>query len=89
MEGSSPGENGKVSFHVLKLEALITDVKTGEVFALKFPVSRVGRNFSNLNIVEVLDGFNGRIQAEYNANPVGPYVGPYDQNENLKLNLQL
>ena len=37
----------------------------------------------------MLAGFHGRIQAEYNLDPVGQFAGPYDQNEKLDLKLQL
>ena len=46
-------------------------------------LSKVGDN------VQVLNGFHGRIQAEYNLDPVGQFAGPYDQNEKLDLKGQL
>ena len=73
---------------VMKLLALIID-DNGEEYSLEFPLSRVARDFSKLTVTEVLEGFNGRIQNEYNSNCVGPYMGSYDQNESLHLNVQL
>ena len=42
-----------------------------------------------IDIIEEMTGFKGRIQKEYNAHPVGKYMGPYDQNKNLKLKIQI
>ena len=39
--------------------------------------------------METLSGFEGRVQKEYNTHPIGQYMGPYDQNEHLKLSIQL
>ena len=36
-----------------------------------------------------MTGVEGRLQKEYNSCPVGQFVGPYDQNEALPLNIQL
>ena len=33
--------------------------------------------------------FKGRVQKEYYSNPMGPYIGPYDQSENIPLSPQL
>lgn len=74
---------------VLKLDTLIKDQETKESYKLSFPESRHVRVFSNLINVDQLNGFHGRVQGEYNNCPVGPYVGPFDQNESLNLNLQL
>ena len=60
-----------------------------EQLRLSFPKSRLNRDLSNIEIKQNMDGFQGRIQKEYNNHPVGPYVGPYDLNEKLKLSLQL
>ena len=82
----------KVSEHeikVLKLETLFADEKTDEPFKLFFPCSRIARDFSQFKTVTTLTGFEGRIQNEYNRNPVGQYMGPYDQSEYLELNAQL
>ena len=72
----------------LKLEAEFVD-SDGASFRLRFPDSRIFRDLSKVGNVETLDGFNGRIQAEYNSDPVGQYAGPYDQNEKLELTVQL
>ena len=53
------------------------------------PLSRVSRQDSCPNITEILTEFDGRVQKEYNASPVGPYSGSYDQNEALNLKIQL
>ena len=54
-----------------------------------FPKSRIKRQTSEKQTIELLSGFNGRVQKEYNEHTVGQYMGPYDQNENLKLSIQL
>ena len=56
------------------------------------PQSRLTRqncSEDDLHILEVFDGFKGRMQNEFNAEPYGPYMGPYDQSEKLPLKLQL
>ena len=78
----------KDHIETLKLEAKIVDSQGGS-FNLRFPVSRIHRDLSKVGNVEVLEGFHGRIQAEYNLDPVGQYAGPYDQNAKLDLTLQL
>lgn len=57
---------------------------------LNFPKCRLERK-SNPNLSEYYqpDTFKGRIQEEYNLHPVGQFMGPYDQNEQLNLNAQL
>ena len=57
-------------------------------FQLSLPSSRVCRS-GHINNNVKLAGFQGRVQREYNTCPVGCYAGPYDQNEKVKLNLQL
>ena len=73
----------------LKLATLVVDFETDREYSLKMPLSRVSREDSYPNITEVLTEFEGRVQKEYNSNPVGPYSGSYDQNEALNLNIQL
>ena len=73
----------------MKLSALIIDPNTNEEFTLSFPFSRINRDFSNLNVTVSLAGFDGHLQVEYNKSAVGPYQGPYDQNEALDLSIQL
>ena len=63
--------------------------KIGSTDRLCFPSSRIKRQTSEKQTVEMLSGFKGRVQREYNEHSVGQYMGPYDQNENLKLNIQL
>ena len=74
---------------VLKLTTFHIDNNTKEEFSLRFPASRIQRDFSKLDITEALSGFEGRIQKEYNMSTVGPYMGPYDQHEALRLSDQL
>ena len=57
-------------------------------FQLSMPSSRVSRSEQVSDDVQ-LGGFQGRVQREYNTCPVGCYAGPYDQNEKLKLSVQL
>ena len=79
----------QVCENAMKLSALIIDPNTNETFSLSFPLSRRGTDISNFNVTVSLDGFDGHLQVEYNKSPVGPYQGPYDQNEALDLNIQL
>ena len=74
---------------MFKVKTSIKNHKIDEAFELSLPKSRNSRNFSKLKTTEVLDGFKGRVQSEYNQCPVGAYVGPYDQNETLNLSIQL
>ena len=46
------------------------------------------KNELKLEII-LCHGFQRRVQEELNRCPVGPYVGPFDQNESLNLSLQL
>ena len=55
---------------------------------LRLPLCRVSQRDEIANLT-ILDGFEGRIQMEYNKNPMGPYMGPYDQAETLPLSIQL
>ena len=56
---------------------------------LLFPESRINRLQAKIQIYKSFNGFLGRIQNEYNDPSAGQYMGPYDQNRNLKLNVQL
>ena len=71
----------------LKIETKIFN-KHG-CLALTFPRSRTQRDQSKKEIDEVLAGFSGRVQREYNEHPVGAYIGPYDLNSKLSLKMQL
>ena len=73
----------------LKIETEIRTKTNRKQFVLSFPKSRLNRDLANVELKENMSGFNGRIQRDYNHHPVGQYVGPYDQNENLDLSLQL
>ena len=60
--------------------------------SLLMPQSRLTRqncSDDDLQILDVFDGFKGRMQKEFNKEPYGPYMGPYDQTEKLPLKLQL
>ena len=61
--------------------------KTGSL-TLSFPESRSNK-IGCLKVKENLDGFDGRVQQEYNSHPVGKYMGPYDQNKEIPLKVQL
>ena len=85
---SDSGNPGKqLNWKELKIDTLI--VKKHKSLRFKFPKSRTNRRQINLEIKENLSGLFGRVQKEYNRHPVGKYMGPYDQNRNLKLNIQL
>ena len=71
----------------LKTETEMVDKTNSVKVSLSLPKSR--RNRKTLEIEQMMSGFNGRIQQEYNLHPVGQYMGPYDQNRNLKLDIQL
>ena len=74
----------------LKIKTTIVNKKKRSDIELTFPRSRLNRDHEgNEDMEDKLDGFLGRIQVEYNNHPVGQYMGPYDQNRNLKLNIQL
>ena len=74
----------------MKVKTVIESSDSEDPFKLSFPKSRIDRHtFSNHANIVKLDGFKGRLQKEYIVCPVGPYSGPYDQNENLELKIQL
>ena len=59
-----------------------------ESLTLSLPKSRSNRILST-DIPQKMTGFHGRVQEEYNSHPVGKYMGPYDQNKELSLKIQL
>ena len=84
-------EDDSSNFGKLKLK---TEVKfLSESVHLKLPNSRIGRNIERYQEKSCeqfkSDPFKQRLQKEYNSHPVGQYMGPYDQSENLKLSAQL
>ena len=83
------GEKSELRSTLLKIETFVSDIKSGDNVKLSFPKSRIKREASDTKIIEKLHGFEGRVQQEYNTHTVGQYMGPYDQNENLKLSIQL
>ena len=90
--GNKPSKDQKVielGSTSLNIETIVRDNKSGSAVKLCFPKSRIKRKTSKNQTIELLSGFNGRVQREYNEHTVGQYMGPYDQNENLKLNIQL
>ena len=82
-------ESVELQSTLLNTKTSISDVKSGDCVNLSFPKSRIERKASKEIIIEKLSGFEGRVQQEYNQHAVGQYMGPYDQNENLKLSIQL
>ena len=86
---SKPSDKKDTKFPVLEKETSIKDPETQTSYMLSFPKSRCARVFSLEENVDPLHGFERRVQIEYNSCPVGPFVGPFDQNESLNLNLQL
>ena len=85
----TPEEQEDPDIDVLEKETSIMDPETLKSFQLSFPKSRCARVFTNAENINHLHGFQRRVQEEYNRCPVGPYVGPFDQNESLNLSLQL
>ena len=78
-----------LNIDALKLATLMVDIDDEKEYFLKLPMSRLSRLRSPLKVNEILTGFEGRIQKEYNSNPVGQYMGSYDQNEVLNISIQL
>merc|ERR1719318_1355068 len=75
----------------LKCHVLVKTEDGSEV-DLTLPESRQTRENcpqEDLVVLEHLVGFKGRMQQEYNKEPIGPYMGPFDQSEKLPLNIQL
>ena len=73
---SSSNSSGRVRFLTCQVNCQSTDDLE---MSLLMPQSRLTRqNCSNddLQILEVFDGFKGRIQKEFNTEPYGPYMGP-------------
>ena len=56
---------------------------------LCFPKRRINRQKEQKQTKENFICFQRRVQAEYNNHPVGMYMGPYDQNKNLELKIQV
>ena len=83
------GQKTELGSTLLNIQTLVRNDKIGSTVRLCFPSSRIKRQTSENQTVEMLSGFKGRVQREYNEHSVGQYMGPYDQNENLKLNIQL
>ena len=73
----------------MKLETCVSDFQSNETMELSFPKSRIKRNFTELQHADILSGFKRKVQVEYNNDPVGQYIRPYDQNKRLKLSVQL
>ena len=75
----------------LKCHVLVK-TEDGSDVSLSLPESRQTRECvpqEDLELLEHLAGFKGRIQGEYNTDPIGPYMGPFDQSESLPLRIQL
>ena len=84
-----PELSQSVNIDALKLATLMVNIDDEKEYFLKLPMSRLSRVRSHLKVNEVLTGFEGRIQKEYESSPVGQYMGSYDQNEVLNLSIQL
>ena len=56
---------------VLKVSTELLDECSQEIFPLRFPISRKEIN-KNMNIEHQFEGFERRIQNEYNRSPIGP-----------------
>ena len=82
-------EEPQVKSSKLTLDTFICDKKSGNGFSLHFPKSRVKRGKAKNVVKDGLTEFEKRVQEEYNDHKVGQYMGPYDQNEQLNLNVQL
>ena len=72
-----------------QLKLKTTTVNKHGSLILSFPISRSNRQQSSKDTKEDMVGFHGRVQKEFNGHPVGRYMGPYDQNQNLELKIQL
>ena len=86
---SEINENGPIDINsTLKVKTMIKF--SDQSLTLHFPRSRLERK-RNPNPTKLFqpNTFKGRIQEEYNLHPVGQYMGPYDQNEEVKLSAQL
>ena len=89
--GSSAPVGSSASVGFLKCQVNCQSTDNLEM-SLLMPQSRLTRqNYpdGDLQIVEVFNGFKGRMQKQFNTEPYGPYMGPYDQTEKLPLKLQL
>ena len=73
----------------MKISTTLIDPNSKHEFVLHFPLSRISRDLTKLNVTVSLEGFDGHIQVAYNNSPVGVYQGPYDQNGALHLSIQL
>ena len=76
------------SNHQLKVSTLINF--SDQSLNFHFPKSRINRINSPDGIKQFPPNtFKGRLQKDYNHHPVGQYLGPYDQNEQVSLSAQL
>ena len=86
---TSPPNSSK---HVNTLKCSVEfKTSSGSNFSLLLPESRQTRELlSKESLVdsETLYGFKGRIKREYNMDPIGPYMAPFDQPENSLLTMQ-
>ena len=73
----------------LKVETEIECEKSDEKYFLRMPVSRIDHSRKTLNLTHMFNGFNGRVQKDYNDSPVGPFEGPFDQDPGVPLAAQL
>ena len=83
-----PLYDDQFSNHQLKVNTFINFADKSLSF--HFPKSRINRINSPDGIKQFLPNtFKGRLQKDYNNHPVGQYLGPYDQNEQVSLSAQL
>ena len=75
--------------NILKCETNCSDSRIQ--FNLSFPQSRISKDFvqHESTLGSQLDKEKNDIKTEYNSNPIGPYMGPYDQSDCIPLKAQL
>ena len=75
--------------NILKYETNCSDSRIQ--FNLSFPQSRISKDFvqHESTLGSQLDKEKNDIKTEYNSNPIGPYMGPYDQSDCIPLKAQL
>ena len=88
----SEDENERNESHRTELKIQTKKINKFGNLILSFPKSRSNRQ--KLKKIKqskenLMSGFQARVQTEYNKHPVGMYMGPYDQNKNLELKIQL
>ena len=82
-------EKCQMTVNILKCETNCSDSRIR--FNLSFPQSRISKDFVQYEstLDSQLDKEKNDIKTEYNSNPIGPYMGPYDQSDCIPLKAQL